>query len=70
MQETEEGNLLTDLGGTRRSEFRVREMFERLGDQLYVGEVIPDDSGLTYNEAWDFTKTVLSDFDYYYIGGW
>ena len=41
-----------------------------LGDELYVKVVIPDDSGLTYNEAWDFTKTVLTDYDYYYIDGW
>ena len=32
--------------------------------------VIPDDSSLSYNEAWDFTKTVLTEFDYYYIDGW
>ena len=27
-------------------------------------------SGLSYNEAWDFTKQVLSEFDYYYTDGW
>ena len=66
-----------DIGGTRWERVTRADLFsrlgalsERLGDQLYVKVVIPDDSGLTYNEAWDFTKTVLSDFDYYYIGGW
>ena len=69
--------LLKDIGGTGWERVTRADLFsrlgalaERLGDQLYVRIVIPDDSGLTYNEAWDFTKTVLSDFDYYYIGGW
>ena len=35
-------------------------------DQLYVKVVIPEDSGLTYNEAWTFTKDILSRYDYYY----
>jgi len=35
-------------------------------DQLYVRIVIPEDSGLTYNEAWIFTKEILSRYDYYY----
>ena len=69
--------LLKDIGGTGWERVTRADLFsrlgalaERLGDQLYVRVVIPDDSGLTYNEAWDFTKTVLSDYDYYYIGGW
>ena len=69
--------LLKDIGGTRWKRVTRADLFsrlgalaERLGDQLYVRVVIPDDSGLTYNEAWDFTKAVLTDFDYYYIGGW
>jgi chromosome segregation ATPase len=48
---------------------RLGQLKERLGDELYVKIVIPDESGLTYNEAWDFTKTVLSRFDYYYVDG-
>ncbi|MGD9975559.1 MAG: hypothetical protein AB7S77_21090 [Desulfatirhabdiaceae bacterium] len=35
-------------------------------NQLYVRIVIPENSGLTYNEAWTFTKDVLSRYDYYY----
>lgn len=35
-------------------------------DQLYVKVVIPEDSGLSYNEAWVFTKEILSRYDYYY----
>ncbi len=49
---------------------RLGRLKERLGDALYIKVVIPDDSGLSYNEAWDFTKQVLSDFDYYYTDGW
>jgi DNA repair exonuclease SbcCD ATPase subunit len=49
---------------------RLGRLKERLGDALYIKIVIPDDSGLSYNEAWDFTKQILSDFDYYYTDGW
>ena len=35
-------------------------------DQRYVKVIIPEDSGLTYNEAWVFTKDILSRYDYYY----
>jgi chromosome segregation ATPase len=66
-----------DIGQDQWQEFTSTQLFQRLedlkrrlGDELYIKIVIPDDSGLTYNEAWDFTKTVLSRFDYYYIDGW
>ena len=69
--------LLKDVGAvewreTSRQELftRLDELKARLGDELYVKVVIPDDSGLSYNEAWDFTKAVLSRFDYYYKDGW
>jgi hypothetical protein len=49
---------------------KLRVLKERWGEELYIKVVIPDDSNLSYNEAWDFTKTVLTEFDYYYIDGW
>ena len=49
---------------------RLKLLKEQLGTDLYIKVVIPDDSGLSYNEAWDFTKTILSQFDYYYTDGW
>jgi hypothetical protein len=65
--------LIKDLGQSRwrsltRSKLfsRLGQLKDELGDGLYIKVVIPDDSGLSYNEAWDFTKTVLSQFDYYY----
>ncbi|OOZ41544.1 hypothetical protein BOW53_03275 [Solemya pervernicosa gill symbiont] len=33
---------------------------------LYVKIVIPDESGLSYNEAWNFTKQILQEYDYYH----
>ncbi len=69
--------LFKDIGGDQWVEMSRIEMFrrlgalkDRLGDELYIKIVIPDDSGLSYNEAWGFTKTVLTEFDYYYIDGW
>jgi len=28
--------------------------------------IIPEESGLTYNEAWGFMKKILEKYDYYY----
>jgi predicted nuclease with TOPRIM domain len=69
--------LLKEIGSEQWREMsrdgmfaRLEELKSSLGDELYVKVVIPDDSGLSYNEAWDFTKAVLSRFDYYYKNGW
>lgn len=35
------------------------------GTALYVKVVIPDNSGLSYNEAWRFTSEMLAKYDYY-----
>lgn len=39
---------------------------ERFGGNLYVKLIIPDDSGLSYNEAWGFTFDILKKYDYYH----
>ncbi len=49
---------------------RLAQLKRELGTDLYIKVVIPDNSGLSYNEAWDFTKKVLSQYDYYYTDGW
>lgn len=36
------------------------------GTELYVKVIIPDNSGLSYNEAWRFTNDMLSKYDYYH----
>lgn len=42
---------------------RLRQEY---GEDLYVRVVIPSDSGLTYDEAWRFTREMLTEYDYYY----
>ena len=39
---------------------------EKHKNQLYVKLIIPDDSGLSYNEAWGFTVEMLDKYDYYH----
>ena len=39
---------------------------EKHKNQLYVKLIIPDDSGLSYNEAWNFTVEMLDKYDYYH----
>ncbi len=36
------------------------------GKNLYIKIIIPEDSGLTYNEAWEFMRKLLVKYDYYY----
>jgi predicted nuclease with TOPRIM domain len=35
-------------------------------EDLYIKIIFPEDSGLTYAEAWKFTRELLSQYDYYY----
>src|SRR5690606_37778250 len=51
----------------------LAQLHERLGEiaedhpnDLYTRIVIPDDSGLSYNEAWTFTNDILTRYDYYH----
>jgi hypothetical protein len=48
-------------------EKRLAELKQRYPKNLYVKIVIPDNSGLSYSEAWNFTKDMLDKYDYY---GW
>jgi len=47
-------------------ETRLGELKKEKGKELYVKIIIPKDSGLTYNEAWNFMKNLLEKYDYYY----
>ena len=42
------------------------ELKHEHGKNLYVKIIIPEDSGLTYNEAWEFMRQLLVKYDYYY----
>jgi chromosome segregation ATPase len=47
-------------------EKRLTRLKAQKGRDLYVQIIIPQDSGLTYNEAWDFMRKLLVKYDYYY----
>ena len=47
-------------------ETRLAQLKREHGKNLYVKIIIPEDSGLTYNEAWDFMRQLLVKYDYYY----
>lgn len=46
-------------------ERRLGRLKQQYGDQLYVKIVIPENSGLSYSEAWNFTSELLNRYDYY-----
>jgi len=47
---------------------RLAKLKGEHSDKLYVKVVIPEDSGLSYNEAWNFTFNLLEQYDYYHQG--
>ena len=47
-------------------EKRLSKLKQEKGNDLYVKVIIPTDSGLTYNEAWEFMRNLLAKYDYYY----
>jgi chromosome segregation ATPase len=52
--------------GEKELEKILAERKKTFGDKLYVRVIIPEGSGLSYNEAWTFTRHILSTYDYYY----
>lgn len=47
-------------------ETELAELKAKHGNDLYVKVIIPDNSGLSYNEAWRFTNDMLTKYDYYH----
>jgi len=45
---------------------RLSRMQQKHGKKLYVRIIFPDDSGLSYSEAWNLTESLLRLYDYYY----
>lgn len=45
---------------------RLDQLQKQYGKKLYVRIVFPDDSGLSYTEAWNLTESLLRMYDYYY----
>ena len=51
-------------------EEEMHRMLDKLhaehADDMYVRIIFPDDSGLSYSEAWKMTESLLRKYDYYY----
>lgn len=44
----------------------LEKLKQQYAERLYVKVIIPDNSGLSYNEAWEFMQEIFSKYDYYY----
>ena len=62
-----------DAGDNSYSTLTSNEMHRKLAalrkehpKQLYIKIIIPENSGLSYSEAWEFMKSILHKYDYYY----
>jgi hypothetical protein len=47
---------------------RLAKLKDTYAGNLYVKVIIPEDSGLSYSEAWNFTYDLLRNYDYYHQG--
>ena len=45
---------------------RLAKLKDTYAGNLYVKVIIPEDSGLSYSEAWNFTYDLLKKYDYYH----
>jgi hypothetical protein len=45
---------------------KLAKLKKKYPESLYVRIIIPEKSGLTYNEAWTFMIDILKKYDYYY----
>ena len=45
---------------------KLAKLKKKYPKKLYIKIVIPEESGLTYNEAWTFMRGLLQKYDYYY----
>jgi septal ring factor EnvC (AmiA/AmiB activator) len=62
-----------DAGDSSYTTLTSSEMHSKLAalkkehpKQLYIKIIIPENSGLSYSEAWEFMKSILHKYDYYY----
>jgi chromosome segregation ATPase len=58
----------TDYSAVSRKQLhrRLAKLKDDHSGNLYVKLIIPDDSGLSYTEAWTFTMDILDKYDYYH----
>ena len=62
-----------DAGDEEFSTITMKQLHSKLAalkkkhkNKLYIKIIIPEDSGLSYSEAWEFMKGLLHKYDYYY----
>ncbi len=62
-----------DHGDTSYTTLSSKELHSKLAalkkehpKSLYIKIIIPENSGLSYSEAWEFMKSILHKYDYYY----
>lgn len=62
-----------DAGDSNFTQITEKQLHQKLAKlkkkypkELYIKIIIPEKSGLTYNEAWSFMIDLLNKYDYYY----
>ena len=62
----EEGQDSYQLLSNKEMHKKLAKLKEQYQEILYVKIIIPDNSGLSYTEAWSFMSGVLGKYEYYY----
>lgn len=53
----------------KQLERKLSSLKSKHGTNLYIKVIIPENSGLSYNDAWKFTSTMQKSYDYYFQEG-
>ncbi len=53
----------------KQLERQLAKLKDKHGTDLYIKVIIPENSGLSYNDAWKFTSTMQKSYDYYFQKG-
>jgi predicted RNase H-like nuclease (RuvC/YqgF family) len=64
IRETEEGEF--KLTTRAQMSAQLAKLKDEYGKSLYVKVIIPENSGLSYSDAWRFTTEMQRAYDYYY----
>ncbi len=59
------GQKSTTVVNQKELHSRLARLKKKYGNKLYIRLIFPEDSKLSYNEAWKFSKEVLGKYDYY-----
>ena len=60
------GQATSTIVSQKQLHQRLAKLKKQHDKNLYIRLIFPEDSNLSYNDAWTFSKEVLGKYDYYH----